>query len=76
MATASGSFGRERGRLQASVNAFKTFSRGVTLSIDVTNLFNHRQLTGYHGVLLSPFFGQPSQALNPRRIELSLAYRF
>ena len=36
------------------------------------NLTNHNNYIGYSGVLTSPFFGQPTSVLNPRKIELAL----
>lgn len=41
-----------------------------------TNLFNHTNLLGYSGVLTSPFFGQPTSAGAPRRVELGVRFGF
>jgi Carboxypeptidase regulatory-like domain len=40
------------------------------------NVTNHRNLVGYSGVETSPFFGQPTSVLNPRRIELGVRFAF
>ena len=40
------------------------------------NLTNHDNYIGYSGVLTSPFFGQPTNVLNPRKIELGTRFGF
>jgi hypothetical protein len=40
------------------------------------NVTNRRNYTGYSGVMTSPFFGQPTTVLNPRKIELGLRFGF
>ena len=40
------------------------------------NLTNRRNYVGYSGVLTSPFFGQPTNVLNPRKIELGTRFGF
>ena len=42
----------------------------------VTNIFNHMNPLGYSGVMTSPFFGQPTSAGAPRRIELGARFGF
>ncbi|MPZ18776.1 MAG: hypothetical protein GEV06_12805 [Luteitalea sp.] len=44
--------------------------RGVELYIDVQNLFNTTNFTGYSGVMTSPSFGHPTAAASGRRLEL------
>jgi hypothetical protein len=41
-----------------------------------TNLFNRTNMTGYSGVMTSPFFMQPTSALPARRIELGARFGF
>ena len=41
-----------------------------------TNLFNHVNPMGYSGVLTSPFFGQPTSAGAPRKLELGMRFGF
>ena len=40
------------------------------------NLTNHDNFIGYSGVLSSPFFAQPTNVLNPRKIELGMRFAF
>jgi hypothetical protein len=40
------------------------------------NVTNHPNYIGYSGVLTSPFFGQPTNVLNPRKIELGMRFGF
>jgi hypothetical protein len=48
----------------------------VELYVQAYNLFNHANLTNFSGVQTSPFFGQPTSALPPRRIETGLKFSF
>ncbi|HUF47682.1 MAG TPA: carboxypeptidase regulatory-like domain-containing protein [Vicinamibacterales bacterium] len=40
------------------------------------NVTNHRNYVGYSGVLTSPFFGQATNVLNPRKIEVGTRFGF
>ncbi len=40
------------------------------------NLTNHSNYIGYSGVIISPFFGQPTNVLNPRKIEVGMRFGF
>ena len=40
------------------------------------NVTNHNNYIGYSGVLTSPFFGQPTNVMNPRKIELGVRFGF
>jgi hypothetical protein len=40
------------------------------------NLTNRRNYIGYSGVVTSPFFGQATNVLNPRKIELGIRFGF
>jgi hypothetical protein len=40
------------------------------------NLTNRRNYVGYSGVLTSPFFGQPTNVLNPRKVEIGVRFGF
>ena len=40
------------------------------------NVTNHSNYTGYSGVVTSPFFGQPTTVLNPRKVELGMRFGF
>jgi len=48
----------------------------LTLSINAQNMINHTNLAGINGVLTSPLFGLPNQALAPRRVDLVLRFNF
>ena len=40
------------------------------------NVTNHANYVGYSGVLTSPFFGQPTNVMNPRKVELGVRFGF
>jgi hypothetical protein len=40
------------------------------------NVTNHRNYIGYSGVVTSPFFGTPTNVLNPRKIEVGARFGF
>jgi len=40
------------------------------------NITNHTNLVGYSGVLTSPFFGTPTNVLNPRKLEVGVRFGF
>jgi hypothetical protein len=40
------------------------------------NVTNHYNYIGYSGVITSQFFGQPTNVLNPRKIELGMRFGF
>lgn len=48
----------------------------ATVSVSVNNFINRTNLTGYSGVITSPFFGKPTGSSNPRRVEASLTFSF
>jgi hypothetical protein len=48
----------------------------ISFNVFVQNLTNHTNLAGYSGVLTSPFFGRPTTAINPRRINVGLGLGF
>ena len=48
----------------------------ITFNLFVNNLTNRVNLAGYSGVLTSPLFGQPTTAINPRRINIGLGLGF
>jgi len=64
----------------STVSSVGTFADAVryrlTFSLQAQNLTNHNNYTGYSGVLTSPFFGQPTAVLNPRRIVFNIAFNF
>jgi hypothetical protein len=48
----------------------------IGLSVYGQNLTNHVNFSGYSGVLTSPFFGRPTIATNPRRINVGMTLAF
>jgi hypothetical protein len=69
-------FGRDPMLRNITVALSKIFAKRVIVSVDVENLLNSNRLFASNGVVTSPVFNQPSQALNPRRLELSVRYSF
>lgn len=64
-----GGFGPEGGRPDAPAQERRL---STELYLQVFNAFNHVNLTGFSGVLTSPFFGQPTSAQAARRMEIGL----
>jgi hypothetical protein len=48
----------------------------IELYAAATNILNHTNLTGYSGVMTSPFFGDPTSAGAARKIELGVRFGF
>jgi hypothetical protein len=48
----------------------------MSFSVNVQNLLNHANPSGYSGVLTSPFFGKPQSWSRGRTIALSLSSSF
>ena len=48
----------------------------IELYVAATNILNHTNLTGYSGVMTSPFFGDPTSAGAARKIELGARFGF
>ena len=44
--------------------------------VQMQNLTNHANYGGYSGVLTSRFFGQPTNVLNPRKIDFGVNFGF
>jgi hypothetical protein len=40
------------------------------------NLLNRANYVGYSGVVTSPFFGQPTNVMNPRKVQMGLRFEF
>jgi hypothetical protein len=69
-------FGREPAQTMVSLTLSKTFPKAITIVVDIENLLNAARLFGTNGVITSPSFGLPNQALNGRRFELGIRYNF
>jgi hypothetical protein len=65
------------GSTVSSVGTYSDTARyRLTLGLQVQNITNHSNDTGYSGVLMSPFFGQPTAVLNPRRVYAYVQFSF
>jgi hypothetical protein len=48
----------------------------IQFNVQAQNLTNHNNYAGYSGTLTSPFFGQPTLVINPRKIDFSIGLFF
>jgi hypothetical protein len=48
----------------------------VEIYASAQNLTNHDNYVGYSGVLTSPFFGKPTNVMNPRKAEFGVRIGF
>ena len=48
----------------------------IGIQANVTNLTNHANYVGYSGVMTSPFFRQPRDVMNPRRVDFNVFFGF
>jgi hypothetical protein len=48
----------------------------VEFYVAAQNLTNHHNYIGHSGVRISPFFGQPTNVLNPRKVEVGMRFGF
>ena len=48
----------------------------VGLYVYVQNLTNHYNYAGYSGSMTSPFFGQPTLVINPRKVDIGMQFQF
>jgi hypothetical protein len=69
-------FGREPRQVSMNLSISQTFAKRLVFTLDADNLLNNRRLVRSNGVLTSPTFGQPNQALNGRRLLFSFRYGF
>jgi len=44
--------------------------------VSAQNLTNHDNYVGYSGVITSPFFGQPTDVRNPRKVQIGVRFGF
>ena len=49
---------------------------GLEFFAQAYNLLNHMNATNFSGVVASPFFGQPTAAAPPRRVEIGMRVTF
>ena len=57
-----------------SISNQPRFRIGVYLQAQ--NLTNHYNYGGFQGGMLSPFFGQPTMVINPRKVDMGLQFQF
>jgi hypothetical protein len=69
-------FGRERRQVAMNLSVSQTIAKSVIIAVDADNVLNNRNVIKSNGVLTSPTFGEPNQALNGRRLLLSVRYSF
>jgi hypothetical protein len=69
-------FGREPWQADVDLSISKSLLKGLTITADGENLLNTDRFVRLNGVLTSPVFGMPNQALNARRLELTIRYGF
>jgi len=55
----------------ADINRYR-----MSINVNVFNLTNHANYTGYSGVMISPFFGKPQSVQGMRRVDLSVSFSF
>jgi hypothetical protein len=48
----------------------------INIFVNAQNLSNHRNYGGYSGTLTSPFFAEPTLVLNPRKVDMGVAFQF
>ena len=50
--------------------------KGVTINLNVNNLTNRANYSGFSGVMTSPYFMQATNVSNPRQVDISLRFSF
>lgn len=75
--------GRSGGGVTVSSGGSGGFSGGsgdkrfrIELYLSGQNLLNRANYVGYSGVITSPFFGQPTNVMNPRKVQMGLRFGF
>ena len=48
----------------------------IGIAVSIQNLTNHTNYTGFSGAMTSPFFLQPQNVLNTRKVDVSLNFSF
>jgi hypothetical protein len=71
------SFRNEGGALAASQGAAQTTGRyRLSVNVNVQNLTNHGNLTGYSGMLTSGNFGRPTTVVGTRKVDIGMGLSF
>ncbi|HYB95609.1 MAG TPA: TonB-dependent receptor [Vicinamibacterales bacterium] len=50
--------------------------KGITINVNVQNLTNRANYSGFSGVMTSSYFMQPTSVSNPRQVDISLRFNF
>jgi hypothetical protein len=69
-------FGREARMFTLNLSVTQMVMEGVSVTIDAENLTNHPRFIRTDGVLTSPTFGTPNQALSGRHLVLTVRASF
>jgi hypothetical protein len=69
-------FGRDPVLSTVNVAVTKSIGQRFYFTVNVENVFNAHRLFASNGVVTSPVFGLPNQALNPRHVEFTIRYSF
>jgi len=69
-------FGREPAVFTLNLSVTQTLLDGVSITLDAENLINHARFIKSDGVLTSPTFGMPIQALSGRQLLLIIRAGF
>ena len=69
-------FGQESRAITVNLSASKSTIEDLIVTIDVDNLLNTARFIRSNGVLTSPTFGLPNQALDGRRVLVTLRFYF
>jgi Carboxypeptidase regulatory-like domain len=48
----------------------------LTFNLNITNLTNRANYTGFSGVMTSPFFERPTAVANPRKVDFGMSFGF
>ena len=48
----------------------------MVIGINAQNITNHANYVGYSGIITSPFFGQPTAVVNPRKVDVTVGLNF
>jgi hypothetical protein len=67
----------EGGAIAASQNAAQSAGRyRLSINVNVQNLTNHANYTGYIGTITSPLFGRPQSVFSTRKIDIGMGLSF
>jgi hypothetical protein len=50
--------------------------KGITVNVNVNNLTNRANYSGFSGVMTSPYFMQATSVSNPRQVDITLRFNF